>query len=110
MKNFKHLALGLMVGALAIGFSSFTNARKLSAGDEYGNTGVGGNYDILTSAYNSASCTQMPNIQCAYEVTAAGASHITTSTLTSSQIATALLPANQWLVPVDNNKGVYSGF
>jgi hypothetical protein len=28
MKNFKKIALGLMVGALAIGFSAFTNAKK----------------------------------------------------------------------------------
>jgi hypothetical protein len=28
MKNFKKIALGLIVGALAIGFSSFTNAKK----------------------------------------------------------------------------------
>jgi len=31
MKNFKKIALGLMVGALAIGFSSFTNAKKTLA-------------------------------------------------------------------------------
>lgn len=28
MKNFKKIALGLLVGALAIGFSSFTNGPK----------------------------------------------------------------------------------
>ncbi|WP_158993862.1 hypothetical protein [Mucilaginibacter sp. L196] len=28
MKNFKKIALGLLVGALAIGFSSFTNAKR----------------------------------------------------------------------------------
>ncbi|WP_295769300.1 hypothetical protein [uncultured Mucilaginibacter sp.] len=28
MKNFKQIALGLLVGAMAIGFSSFTNAPK----------------------------------------------------------------------------------
>ena len=28
MKNFKKIALGLMVGALAISFSAFTNAHK----------------------------------------------------------------------------------
>ncbi|WP_158994165.1 hypothetical protein [Mucilaginibacter sp. L196] len=27
MKNFKKIALGLMVGAMAIGFSAFTNAK-----------------------------------------------------------------------------------
>ena len=27
MKNFKQIAFGLMVGAMAIGFSAFTNAR-----------------------------------------------------------------------------------
>jgi hypothetical protein len=28
MKNFKQIALGLMVGAMAIGFSAFTNAKR----------------------------------------------------------------------------------
>lgn len=28
MKNFKQIALGLIVGAMAIGFSSFTNAKR----------------------------------------------------------------------------------
>lgn len=30
MKNFKTIALGLIVGAMAIGFSSFTNAHKVN--------------------------------------------------------------------------------
>jgi hypothetical protein len=30
MKNFKQLALGLLVGALAIGFSAFTNAKHVN--------------------------------------------------------------------------------
>jgi hypothetical protein len=30
MKNFKKITLGLLVGALAIGFSSFTNAKTSS--------------------------------------------------------------------------------
>jgi hypothetical protein len=28
MKNFKQIAFGLLVGALALGFSSFTNAKR----------------------------------------------------------------------------------
>ncbi|PAW95187.1 hypothetical protein CKK33_17445 [Mucilaginibacter sp. MD40] len=35
MKNFKQVAFGLLVGALAIGFSSFTNAPKKLATDWY---------------------------------------------------------------------------
>jgi len=31
MKKFQKIALGLMVGAMAIGFSAFTNAQKKSA-------------------------------------------------------------------------------
>lgn len=32
MKNLKQIALGLMVGALAIGFSAFTNSKATKAG------------------------------------------------------------------------------
>jgi hypothetical protein len=35
MKNLKHAALGLIAGAMAIGFSSFTNSPKKLAGDWY---------------------------------------------------------------------------
>jgi hypothetical protein len=31
MKNFKQIALGLMIGAMAIGFSAFTNAKSNKA-------------------------------------------------------------------------------
>jgi hypothetical protein len=31
MKNLKQIALGLLVGAMAIGFSSFTNVRKATS-------------------------------------------------------------------------------
>ncbi|MFI5161235.1 MAG: hypothetical protein ACHQHN_08150 [Sphingobacteriales bacterium] len=31
MKNFKQIALGLLVGAMAIGFSAFTGAKKLTS-------------------------------------------------------------------------------
>lgn len=31
MKNFKQIALGLLVGAMAIGFSSFTTAKKFTS-------------------------------------------------------------------------------
>lgn len=34
MKNFKQIAFGLMIGALALGFSAFTAPKKL-AGDWY---------------------------------------------------------------------------
>ena len=52
MKNFKQLALGLMVGAMAIGFSSFTNApTKAKFSTRYwGNDGT--NYNLLSSAPN----------------------------------------------------------
>ncbi|RCH54677.1 hypothetical protein DJ568_12725 [Mucilaginibacter hurinus] len=35
MKNFKKIAFGLMVGALAIGFSAFTNVKTTLATDWY---------------------------------------------------------------------------
>jgi hypothetical protein len=49
MKNFKQIAFGLLVGALAIGFSAFTNASKsvkASKFTTYYYTNDGSNYQI----------------------------------------------------------------
>ena len=63
MKNFKKIAFGFVVGAIAIGFSAFTNAKKhFAAGDYafYNTSGVihdsnPANY-VFRSASSSASC------------------------------------------------------
>lgn len=105
MKNFKQIVFGLLVGALAVGFSSFTNAKR-AAGDEYGNQ-VNGSYQKLSNAYNPALCENTKSATCGYEVTSAGASHVTSSNFTAAQAAT--YQSNGWITPIDADKGVYDG-
>jgi len=49
MKKFQKIALGLMVGAMAIGFSAFTNAQKKHNFTTKYWTNDGTNYQVLTS-------------------------------------------------------------
>lgn len=52
MKNFKQVALGLIVGAMAIGFSSFTTAKHAKFAGAY--------YSTADQAWSSAGA-QAPN-------------------------------------------------
>ena len=101
MKNFKQIAFGLLVGALAIGFSSFTNAKK-APGDVYAETSSG-DYTLITN-YNPANCENTSSNVCAYDVTSSGGSHVTSS-FTATQAATYV--RNGWIVAEDSDKGVY---
>lgn len=105
MKNFKQLAFGLLVGSMAIGFSAFTNAKNFAAGDVFANKQDNGTYDKLSAAYNPMQCTSSTR-DCAYAVTTTGASHVTGTSLSSSQISTDL--ANGW-IQAEPTDGVYSG-
>ena len=103
MKNFKNIAFGLMVGALAIGFSAFTNIKKVAAGDQYGNTS-NGQYTAITN-YDPGNCQNVASQPtCGYEVTSAGATHVTGS-FTASQAVT--FQSNGWIQPLSSDKGLY---
>ena len=104
MKNFKKIAFGLLVGALAIGFSSFTTGAKRSAGDVFVNEANDGSYTKLSVSYDPSNCSSASR-PCAYSVTAAGASHISGGTLTSAQITTAI--NNGWITQEGSDQGVY---
>jgi len=106
MKNFKQITLGLILGAMVIGFSAFTNAPKRATGDVYANELGNGSYTLLANPYTPGDCASA-SIPCAFEVTAAGASHVTGGTLSSSQITTDL--NNQWIEQEGSTNGVYSG-
>ncbi|MEJ2881406.1 hypothetical protein [Pedobacter sp. GR22-6] len=49
MKNFKNLAFGLVAGALALGFSAFTNVQPASADAKFTTANYG--YNITTMRY-----------------------------------------------------------
>ncbi len=68
MKNFKKIALGLIVGALAIGFSAFTNIKtKTNLSERYW-TNDGTNYNLVTS-YDLDDCTGTNSHLCVVEST-----------------------------------------
>jgi hypothetical protein len=74
MKNFKKIAFGLMVGALAIGFSAFTTPKKLAGNWYLPTTTISASsparFDF--SNYNPASqATNPPTCQGAINVCAA---------------------------------------
>ncbi|MBK0380067.1 hypothetical protein [Mucilaginibacter segetis] len=87
MKNFKQLALGLMVGALAISFSAFTNAnnntfvkhhRAVKAGmitDDYIVQPTLNNFQENASP-TSSNCHGTATLQCIYDVTSSGQTNI----------------------------------
>lgn len=57
MKNFKNLAFGLVIGALALGFSAFTNAEPSALATVYYHLG-GGNYGLTPP--EDSECTADP--------------------------------------------------
>jgi len=68
MKNFKKIALGLLVGALAIGFSSFTNTKTKQNFSERFWTNDGTNYNQVSS-YDLDNCTGTSLKLCVVEST-----------------------------------------
>jgi hypothetical protein len=79
MKNLKKIALGLMVGGMAIGFSAFTNAPKKShlgttTDRYYNNNGGVATTDPSKFIYEgSDNCVTDPSSQCSVEWTTANA-------------------------------------
>jgi len=75
MNNIKKIAVGLLVGALAIGFSAFTNAPKKAPFSTKYWTNDGTNYQLLTSGLpdvvDDCNGTSSPDA-CAVESTATG--------------------------------------
>ncbi len=105
MKNFKQIALGLMVGATVISFSAFTNAHsRLSSTNRYYNTvGTLNDTNAADFVYIDGAeddCTHSTSKECSAEWT-------TTNMPTSGQTPTqAGSPA---IVPNSGSLGVYSG-
>ncbi|NHA05517.1 hypothetical protein G7092_17030 [Mucilaginibacter sp. HC2] len=111
MKNFKKIALGLLVGALAIGFSSFTTVKSSLAPfhnkalkahmitDDFllQNQGVAGVF-AQDNSYDSGNCATSETLRCGYSVTATGKTNIPNqSTYSSSDITNYL--SHNWITP-----------
>lgn len=109
MKNFKQIALGLLVGAMAIGFSSFTNSHNLKTtlpnkavkkGMITDNFLVQPSLNTFEqeSTVNTANCGDPATRQCVYDVTNAGKSNIPDqASYTATEIDNYV--AQSWLTP-----------
>ncbi len=73
MKNFKQIAFGLLLSALVIGFSAFTNApQKIRKNDQanyrfYNRSGAIGNQSASNFVYDGGMenlCSTNPNAEC----------------------------------------------
>lgn len=101
--NIKKIALSLLVVGLAIGTQSFVNYQKVDEGDIYVNLN-GDDYTLLDGEeFEPENCSSTNEIQCAYEVTEEGATHVTAS-FDADDAATYL--ANEWIEP-KGSLGVY---
>jgi hypothetical protein len=68
MKNLKQIALGLVVGAMAIGFSSFTNApAKAKFATRYWVNDGSGNYTLISGMPDLSNCANTSPYDCAVE-------------------------------------------
>lgn len=114
MKNFKKMAVALMVGAMAIGFSAFTNAhsnnfiqvnKAVNAGmitDNYIVQPTLNDFQQLSTAPVTADCSGTATLQCAYDVTSSGKTNIPDqASYTSTEINTYV--ANNWLTPASGS-------
>jgi hypothetical protein len=112
MKNFKQIAFGLLVGALAIGFSAFTTAHKGPSGEKFivkkgAKLSITSDFMVqptldafqqLASTPASGACKSTSDRDCVYDVTADGKSNIPNqASYTKSEIDTYV--ANDWLEP-----------
>jgi len=116
MKKFQKLALGLMVGAMAIGFSAFTNAHTYTHTIKVRKPGMaldayivqGSTNFTQSSSFDADNCESTSTRYCGYDVTASGQTHITSQgPYTSSQIDTYV--SNGWLDPdASATKAIYN--
>jgi len=75
MKKFQKLALGLMVGAMAIGFSAFTNAKVVSKSKGttyYYYTNDGTNYNYAGTSAPADNCSGSSSAYCIVQTTTSG--------------------------------------
>ncbi|EHQ25557.1 hypothetical protein [Mucilaginibacter paludis] len=114
MKNFKQVAYGLLVGAMAIGFSAFTNAKEsneavkihkaLKAGMITDNFIVQPtlNNFVQESSVNTSNCGDPATRQCVYDVTTSGKSNIPDqASYTAAEIDNYI--SHSWLTPASGS-------
>lgn len=99
----KKYFIGSMAVIMAIAASAFTVAKNSkAAGDVFVNRGS--NYEQLDGEYNPTLCSPT-SAQCSYQITSAGASHISNTIFPSDSVSTYL--ANGWIVANGMQQGEY---
>jgi len=87
MKNFKQIAFGLILGAMVIGFSAFTNAKTKTVHinkafsaktitDDYLVQSGGAGVFAQSADFDSSNCGTAATLPCGYDVTTSGKSNI----------------------------------
>jgi hypothetical protein len=108
MKNFKQIAFGLIVGALAIGFSAFTNAKKVvsvnAINAKYSITAnflvqpALDSFERETSASTDNCSSVTSDRDCVYDVTTTGKSNIPNqASYTKAEIDNYV--SHSWIMP-----------
>lgn len=97
-----------MAVIMAIAASAFTViSSKKAAGDQFGNSGSeSSQYQKLGATYDPDKCSDQTNQVCGYRVTTSGASHVTGSAYSASEMATFL--AEGWIEQIGTANGQYS--
>lgn len=118
MKNFKNIAFGLIVGALAIGFSAFTTAKTTVANKNVSNKHFSITSNFLVqptldgfeqraTADPAANCSGTSDRECTYDVTTLGKSNIPNQpSYTKAEIDNYV--SHSWITPdPDSSPALY---
>jgi hypothetical protein len=120
MKNLKQITFGLLLSALVIGFSAFTNNHADKAVRFHRADGSFLSGSIVQTVANTTfkqsaapsgdNCnTASTDYNCIYTVTTAGASNIPNqASYSSSEIDDYVSESPAWLVPSGSSKAVYT--
>lgn len=120
MKNFKQIAFGLLVGAMAIGFSAFTNAKTSAQAEKNLSNkrlSITSNFviqpsldsfqQLATGADPAANCSGTSDRECTYDVTTSGKTNIPNqASYTKAEIDNYV--SHSWLTPdPDSSPALY---
>lgn len=121
MKNFRKIAFGLLVGALALGFSAFTSTHKLTRNTTFvkhagmitegfiAQTVAGNEFDPESSVDGDNCSDATTSYSCTYTVTSTGASNIPEkSSYTASDMNSYLSHSPAWLTANGSANKVYN--
>jgi hypothetical protein len=105
-KNFKKIALSLLVVGLALTVQSFKNSQKIDPADIFV-TVDGVNYTYLPSLYDELNCIQDTEVPCAFALTEEGAENIGRMTTFTVEDIETYENQNEWIIQLGSRTGIY---